>query len=524
MNESHIVISPHGGIDTRFPEHKIVSGESGIQKVRKLHNLIDLDGRVQIVPGATRFDAADKGGNCSWMKRIYYQDSFNDKKFLFAVINNKLWKGNEATQTFGQVKINNSHDISLTANVYPISATLKSTSALATYLVDGTYFYKFLPNDDGEWDLVNTLQDIDGNTIFPIYNCEWLDRHWVLVKGRNVLLGSANLKNEIFNDATDSVLLQLPPGNGGYPRALIKYRGLLWVFHDDYFAPVTGTSASTFGIRPNDIVEGYGCNAGRSVCLYNNKIGFLNSRDNEYYLTSGTFDSTDSTPLSYDIKLAERIDPIKVGDAVAHYDTALKALRIAYWPSGGTGLNNEEIHSLVEDKWCGQTRDRFISCYAQWNGIGDDHRLCTGRSDMGVVMVNDRSINFDGNAIHYKFESASYMPADPFDVQFEEFYVDLNPKGNSSLSISYYIDSRITTVGQDNVNQQGEGINLGLITIADQSVFTNRSVPIIDRSKGRMIRFQIEATTLNSLLELFGFYCFYNKQETKFSKYVGGAS
>ena len=484
--------------------------------------MFSLDGKFTIAPGATKYNSAVVSGSCRWLKRIYYQDSGNDYRYSFAVMGNKMYKGDDSTGTIGQVSISSSLDLSLDADFYPIDSTLKVGAQVCTFLVDGTYFYKFIPNAAGNWERLALLNDIDGNVIEPIFTAEWLDRQWVLVKGRNVLIGSKNLNPESFDDATDSVLLELPPGNGGYPRALIKYRGTLFVFHDDYFVPVSGSSAVTFGVRPGDIVEGYGTSAPRSVVIINNKIGFLNSKDNEFYTTSGTFDSTDDIPLSYPIQLGQLVHPTNCVDTVCIHDSELNALRIAYYPSGGTGLGDEEIYSFNEKKWCGQTRDRKISCYSQWDGLNDDGRLTTGRSDTGAFMVNDESINFDSSPIHYKLVTGSYAPKDPYDVQFEEFFLDAKPQSNSTINIAYYIDGRITTYANENVNQQGEVINLGLIDIADQNVFLNRFIPFIDKSKGRMIRFQVEGEVSNTLLEFYGIFCFYTVQDKKFSKYISG--
>ena len=515
-----IKISPHGGLNRRFPEHKIATGD--IQKLIRLDNLMSLDGRIGIVEGATRLDSTPKTGTCSWTKRMYYEEGIDNKKYLFSVIGDKIYRLDEETKTLMPMTINLSATQSLKTDVFPISTTVKASSALCTYLVDTDSFYKFLPNSAGEWERVVDRFDIDGNKIEPIFNAEWLDRQWVLVKGRNVLIGSANLQPETFDDATDSVIIELPPGQGGYPRALIKYRGLLFVFHDDYFVPVTGSSASTFGVRPGDVVEGYGTNAPRSVLIVKNKIVFLNSKDNELYRTAGSFDSTEEVPLSYDIKLRDLINPYRSQDTVCHFDSVQNLLRVAYFPSGGSYLGDEEIYSIAEQKWCGSTRGRRISCYAQWNGYGDNGRLTTGRSDIGTIMWNDSSLNFDGDAIHYKLITGSYTSKDPFDCQFEEFYIECKPQGNTNINISYFIDSRITTVGNEQVDQQGEGFSLGLIQIADQNIFVNRFIPMVDRAKGRMIRFEIEGQSPNQLFELYSIYVFYNLQETKFSKYISG--
>ena len=516
-------ITPFAGINRRFPEHRITSQKKdGKQYLIELRNMMSLDGRFTIVPGATKYNSSLKDGTCSWLKRIYWQDSGDDYRASFTIIGNKMYKGDDATGTLNQVPISSSLSTQFEPSFFQISSTLKVGGQVCTFLVDGKYFYKFVPNAAGNWERLNTLQDIDGNDIEPIYTAEWLDRQWVLVKGRNVLLGSANLNPESFDSATDSILLELPPGNGGYPRALIKYRGTLYVFHDDYFVPVTGSSPSTFGIRPGDIAEGYGTSAPRSVILLGNQIGFLNSKDNEYYLTSGTFDSTDQTPLSYPIILGDLMHPQNCVDTVCHYDSDLDCLRIAYYPSGGTTLGSEEIYSFSEKKWCGQTRDRNISCYSQWDGLNDDGRLSTGRSDTGCFMVNDQSINFDGAAIHYKWVTGSYAPKDPVDVQFDTFFLDAKPQGNTSVNCAYYIDTQSAYYGNENVNQQGEFISLGSIEIADQQIFLNRFQPFVDRSKGRMIKFQIEGENLNMLLEFYGIFCFYTVSDAKFSKYIAG--
>lgn len=516
-------ITPFSGINRRFPEHRIASQKKdGKQYLLELRNMLSLDGRFTIVSGASKYNSSVVPGNCTWLKRIYYQDSGDDFRFSFAIIGNKMYKGDDSTGTLSQVPISTSLDTQFQSNFYPIDATLKVAQQICTFIVDGKYFYKFVPNAAGSWEILPVLQDIDGNDIEPIFNAEWLDRQWVLVKGKNLLLGSANLNPESFDDANDSILLELPPGNGGYPRALIKYRGTLYVFHDDYFVPVTGSTPSTFGVRPGDVVEGIGSSAPRSVILTNNRIAFLNSRDNEVYTTAGTFDSTDEVPLSYPIKLGELMHPINCVDTVFLHDSDLNALRIAYYPSGGTALGDEEIYSFNEKKWCGQTRERYISCYSQWDGLNDDGRLTTGRSDTGCFMVNDETINFDGSAIHFKWVTGSYAPKEPWDVQFEEMFLDGRPQGNTTLNIAYRVDTRSAYYGNENVNQQGAIINLGLIEIADQTIFLNRFEPFIDRSKGRMISFSIEGQQLNTLLEFYGLFVYYTKQDEKFSKYISG--
>lgn len=516
-------VSPLSGINRRFPEHLVTSQKKdGKQYLLELRNMLALDKKFYIVPGATKYNSLVKDGTCNWLKRIYYQDSGDDFRYSFAAIGQKMYKGDDSTGTLNQVPISSSLDTQFENDFYLIDSTQKVGGQTCPFIVDGKYFYKFVPNATGNWERLAILQDLDGNDIEPIFTDDWLDRHWVLVKGRNVLLGSANLNPESFNDATDSILIELPVGNGGYPRALIKYRGVLYVFHDDYFVPVSGSSPSTFGIRPGDLVEDFGSSAPRSVIKLGNRIGFLNSKDNEYYLTSGTSDSTDEIPLSYPIKLGDLIHPVNCVDTVCHYDSDLNALRIAYYPSGGNSLGDEEIYSFNETKWCGQTRGRNISCYSQWDGLNDDGRLTTGRSDSGCFMVNDESINFDGAAIHYKWVTGSYAPKDPVDVQFEEFFIDAKPQSKTTFNVAYYIDARITTYASEDVNQQGEIINLGLIELADQTVFLNRFTPFVDKSKGRMIRFQIEGNTLNTLLEFYGIFCFYSVADPRFSKYVSG--
>lgn len=522
---SLLVIDPHAGINRRFPENRLTgkSKNKDIQKVQALNNALSLDGRIGIVGGASRYDNTAKVGNGQWAKRIYYQDGMDDKKFLFVVIGGRIYKGDDATSTLTQVSINNSLDIQMSTTFYPIHTTVKVGGNVCVYMVDGKYFYRFTGNASGNWDRLPIPNDLDGNPIAPVFVAEWLDRLCVLTQKNNILLMSNNLNPDVFDDPADSILLETPPGNGGYPVALKKYRGVLHIFHNDYFVPVTGSSPSTFGIRPGDLAEGYGTEAPRSVILVKDLgIGFLNSKDNEFYTTLGTLDSTKSTPLSYEINLSTLIDPVKSQDTVCHLDTALNCIRIAYFASGGTTLGDEEIYSLTEEKWCGQTRGRNVSCYSQWDGLGDDNRLLTGRSDSGLIMVNNASLNFDDAAIHMKIILASYAPEDPFDCQFETIFVEGKSQTSQTVSFNYYLDSRITTRGEEQVPLQGEIFNVGLIEIAEQTIMINRFIPLIDRSKARMIRFEIESNVVNTVFEFYQIYCFYNKQNEYFSKTMGG--
>ncbi len=510
-------VNPHGGLNRRFPEHKLTGKE--IHKCQELRNLLSLDGRIYLVPGASRYNSTALTNDIKWAKKIYYTIGGDNKKDQFVISGGKIYKGNEQSQALNQVTINNSLDISLDSNFYPIDTTIKVAEQVSTFLVDGTYFYKFNGNDSGNWERLPIKLDTDGDTIQPIFIIEYLDRLWVLVKQKNILIYSKNLNPENFSDSTDAGILELPPGIGGFPTGLVKSRGYLNVVHEDYIVPVTGSSPSTFGIRPGDVTYGYGTRAPRSIFnLGPDEFGFLNSKDNEIHL-SGSLPSQ----LSYDIKFRELINPVKADQTIIHYDTVLNAIRVGYVLTGETLLNAEEIYSINEKKWCGQTRDRNISCYCQWNGRGDDGRLLTGRSDTGLLMIQDASLNFDSNAIHYKFVSASYMSDDEIsDLEFEEFFIDAKPYGNFGIPLSYYVDSRITTSGTEQVNMQGEIINLGLIEISDQNVFLNRALPFIDYSKGRMIRFQIEETISNRKFEFYGIYAKYQKQESKSDKFIYG--
>ena len=514
-------VTPHAGLNRRFPEHKLVGKEK--QFCRELRNLLSLDGKIFLVPGASRSNTNVLPDDIKWAKRIYYTTGGDLKKDQFVVAGGKIYKLDESTALMNQVTISNSLDMMMNSDFYPIDATIKIAEQVSTFLVDGEFFYKFNGSDSGNWEKLPAKLDVDGNTIRPQYVCEFLDRLWVLDKYRNVLIGSKNLNPENFEDSTDAVLIELSPGYGGFPQGLAVHNGFLYIVHEDYFVPLSGSSPATFGVRPGDYVYGYGTRAPRSIFSKKGLFGFLNSTDNELYTTGGTIGSTDDTPLSHDIKLSELVNPVKADKTVVHIDTTLNAIRVAYVPTGESELNSEEIYSLNEKKWCGQTRDRHISCYSQWNGRGDDGRLLTGRADTGFLMVNDASLNFDSEPIHYKFVSASYVADDEItDVEFQEFFLDLKALGNFSVPLSYYIDSRITTRGQEFVNMQGEVINLGLIEISDQNIFLNRALPLIDRRRGRMIRFEIEEASADRVFEFYGIYAKFSAQNSKIDKYIQG--
>ena len=512
-------VRPLGGINRRQPEHVIGrKTKAGIEECQELRNLISLDNRIRIVPGASRLDQTAKSGDVKWCKRIYYSIGGDFKKDQFCVILGKLYKLNESAGTLNQVPISASMDIQMDADFWPIDATIKIAEQVTTFLVDGEFFYKFNGNDSGNWDQLPIKQDVDGNDIEPIYILEYLDRLFVLVKKKNILIFSKNINPENFSDSTDAGIIDLPPGKGGFPTGLIVENGFLHVIHEDYIAPVTGDSVATFGVRPGDITHGYGTRAPRSIVSLDGRFAFLNSKNNEIHVSDDL-----TKPMSYDIKLKTLINPVKSDITVCHLDTELNAIRVNYVLTGEVTLNAEEIFSLDEKKWCGQTRDRHISCYSQWNGRGDDGRLITGRADTGLLMVQDASLGFDSSPIHYKFVSASYIAEDDItDVEFTEFFIDAKAYGNFNIPLAYYIDTRLTTNAVEGVNMQGEIINLGLIEISDQDVFLNRALPFIDKRRGRMIRFQIEETAANRVFEFYGIFANYNVQNAKMSKYILG--
>jgi hypothetical protein len=70
---------------------------------------------------------------------------------------------------------------------------------------------------------------------------------------------------------------------------------------------------------------------------------------------------------------------------------------------------------------------------------------------------------------------------------------------------------------------QGEIFNLGLIEIGEQTAFLSRVVPFIDRSKGRMIRFESDETVADTGREIFSIFAEYEKEEVKTTKYIHGA-
>lgn len=510
-------ISAHSGINKRFPEHKLVGKEK--QFVQELTNMIDLDGETRLFKGGSRFADTPLPADIKWAKKIYYavgKDLFKDQ---FVVSGGKFYKGNESTRTFGQAKIDNTFTTYMNPDFFPIGATMKVADQVSTFLCDGEFLFKFNSNIDGNWEKIPKMQDVDGNEMDIVFICEYLDRLWFLVKNRNILIFSKNLNPENTSDSTDAGIIDLSPGKGGFPQALIVHNGFLHVVHEDYIVPVTGSSVSTFGVRPGDYLYGHGTRAPRSVITVDQDFAFLNATDNELYLYSDL-----NTPLSYAIKLGALLDPVKAWMTVAHLDTTLNCIRVSYVPTGEFLLNAECVYSRDEKKWCAETRDRHISCYSQWNGNGDDGRMMTGRSDTGVLMWEDESLSFDSSAIHYKWVGASYVADKDALVQFERFELDAKAQGDFTIPLSYYLDTRITTNGVAQINNQGEYFSLGLISIGDQKSFLNTVKPLINRRKGRMIRFQFEETITNRKFAFYGINVEFTKDNRMFSKYIPGRS
>lgn len=523
-----LTIAPHSGIVKKLPEHKIEGKKE--QYLFEALNYIDFDGRLRTMSGNERYDATAKDGLPQWAKRIYYNVGGDDLRHMFAVIGGKMYKSQDINRTLNQVKIDGSLDFTMDVNSVPMDASIEVSGNVITYVVDGTFFYKFVPNAEGVWEKLPIKQDVDGNDIEPIDICLYQDRLFVLVKRKNIILFSKNLDPETYDDSTDAGLIQLPPGDGGYPQKLFVHRGFLHVMHEDYFSPISGNSALTYGVNPGDIVYGYGTRAPLSVVNLGRYFGFLDAHDNEYYLSSGTLDSTQKTSLSDAVQIKFLINPVKANLTCAVKDPNLNCLRISYVPTGEAVCNRELLFSLEEEKWAGETYGKKISRYCLWSGPGDASELLTLRADVGLIMFEGVGYNLD--AIHggasspqrYRFITGDYADDYITDCQFLEFFVDARPFGTlTKLPLGYYLDARITTQGLEQITLQGEIINLGLIEISDQNVMFERVLPLINRSKGRMIRFVSDETVSDTSREIYTFYAKFNKQNTRITKWTSGA-
>jgi len=523
-----LTIAPHSGILKKLPEHKIAGKKE--QYLFEAINYIDLNGRLATMPGNERYDATAKTGLPNWGKRIYYKIGDDDYRHMFVTIGGKMYKSQDYNRTLNQVKISDSMDISIDTDSVPFEASMEVSGNVVTYMVDGTYFYKFVPNAEGVWERLPAMTDVDGNTIYPTDICFYQDRFFILVKRRNVILFCKNLNPENWNDSTDAGLIQLPSANGGYPTKLFVHRGFLHVMHQDYFSPISGNSALTYGVNPGDIVYGYGSQAPLSICNLKRYFAFLNSEDNEIYFSAGTLDSTSKVPISEPIDLKTLMNTNKSNLTACIHDPNIDCLRVSYVPTGEAVPNKEAIFSLTEEKWAGETYDKNISRYFLWNGPGDNSELMTLRSDTGLVMFEGRGLNLDaivGGASSpqlYRFITGDYADDYLTDCQFTEFFIDAKSFGTlTKLPLAYYLDARITTRGLEQVTLQGEVTSLGLIEISEQNILLERIMPLIDRSKGRMIRFQSEEIVSDTTREIYSISVAYNKQNTRVTKWTVGA-
>lgn len=504
-----LTISPHSGINKRFPAHRLVGKKT--QMVRQLLNMLSLDGSITSIKGSARYDNTDLGDDCKWAKRVYYKINDNQFRRQFCVINRTMYKGKVTDDGLEEAQVDGKTGITTFEDNYLRDATVKSNAAVITYLVDGKDFFKFVPNIDGNWNKVTTLVDVDGVTIEPVDVAEYQDRLWCIPKNRNVVLFSKNLNAENFSDSTDAGLIQLPPGNGGYPKALFKHRGFLYVMHEDYFTPISGSSVSTYGVPPGNIIWGFGTKATRSVVPMKNRFTFLNTEDNEIYQSAGTLDSTKL--LSYEMNLKTIINPNKADLTVGILHDDL--LRYSMVKTGDFRHNYEAVYSFNEEKWCGETEDQFVSAYSPWTGPGDKGELITARSDKGLLMKTGTGFAFDNSDIHFRMELATYE-LDPIrDSIIERFYIDADPGGNYVLPFSYFLDSRISTDGTERPSMQGETLGLGLISIKNQESFVVEAFPKFDRSRGRHLRFLLDTTLGDRGIKLFNLYVVHNPQNRK---------
>lgn len=387
----------------------------------------------------------------------------------------------------------------LASNAYPKHWLFKTANLTKLFLVDGLNLYKYDGNNDNKWELVS-ITDTGGLSIKPIDLIEHKDR-LILISNTDLYI-SKNLDPEVFNNATDS--LQVIVGSGkGKNLALGKIEDKLYILNTEGIfildGDVISALASTFEVR---LVEERNIVAGRTAYKVEKAILFLGD---DYELWS--WDGSSSEMLSFELKLKDFINTNRamLDKAVATYHN--NYYKMSFVETGTAEPNIEIWWDAFENK-IDIVRGRNVSCYMKTDPTVETEYMETGRSDVGMIVRDNRTFNFDGVAITTRLRTRDLTVKKGFNVRFLAFYPEIMPTGNRNIMITYLLDGRSSNpTGSDprwSQNLQGEIKTLGIMTIKNQEQFTGRVRPQIKYAKGESIAFEIIDTTLGLKADFMG--------------------
>ena len=188
--------------------------------------------------------------------------------------------------------------------------------------------------------------------------------------------------------------------------------------------------------------------------------------------------------------------------------------RISYQPFEQTSTDQynsreacyptDEIASDKEPKWC-FSKGANIMCYSVWNRQGDNNELVTGRSDEGRLMYHYRSNNWDNTPMEVIIRTKDKVYNEGKNTRFNYFIIDGSPEQDASVTLRWYLNSRITgaTADTKSLPMDGEEKAIAMMNFTTQARFNKRIVPLVSGAKGNSISFEIYNNTKDVDLEIY---------------------
>ena len=489
-------IEPVLGLDRVKPVHKLLMTQDGKCKCSIMLNYIARDDKVKKTSGTEAYNSTALTNAVSWVHRSYHKradNTFVKRTFLFS--GGQVYSGDDLTGTL------TSRVAGLNAQAIPLSATIQVSENSILYLFTGEDEVQSY-DGNGSYVWVKTgINVATGKTVVGAVT--HLDRFWYWFKNSSSTIYSTTLKPENFTTDSDEIIVGQET-DSVIMALVVGANETLYIFKNQSIWELYGRTPSTFQFRR--ITDKYGLASKRAIFGVGSGFVFLNEFDKELYFFGGTESSI--TPLTEDaIRLREILDITHIRKVAMIVHKGL--FRMAYTHMGDNGEQTRElVYPIAEPgsdglpKWS-MLRGTKVYSYSVWNQQGDNNELVTGRSDTGKIMYHERTNQFDGTNIYTQIRTREIVASEDKVVRFKGFWIRGHPTGMAgTVTFNYYVNARTSSPGIGALAPQGERRVLGSIKISTQELFNNRIIPLHSSSLGNSISFELEDSSVDSIIEL----------------------
>ena len=483
--EPNIIITPTGIINRR---DKDCEGDMSHVVERENFRVIGVGKakRNRKIAGSDRYTTIAVGSNpFTWGKRYYTSNDFT-KTFAFS--GGSLYHVDNLGSTEALIE-----------TFYP-----KARPCSEIFKVSGNDLLLFSEGVD------TGMYSYDGNTT-PTFTKEesvtlnfvdmvsHLDRIFGIEENSDILYFSKNLDPFDYTDSTDAGQITIGAGRGSKNIKLCLLNETIYILKEDSIYVLQGRTPSEFVVRL--VVPNVGCVSRGSVstATITNSIYFFASN-----LEFVNFDGVNIKILSYNIAMGgdftKNLNPVINLNKLSDMDSVFhdNLYRCTFTETGHT-YNNMEYCFDSTNETDFFTRGNNVGCYISYDRTPDKGQLITGRSDTGLLMYQNRGLNWDNQAtsptMPIKLRTKFVGDEKPSNLRFKYAWCDAEVLGAEPIVINYLIDSR--SAASDSRSEQfaiyGESKNLtNFIKISSQTDISDRQVLKHSGSKGQNIQFYID--------------------------------